>query len=135
MYVVHGYRIRCCVKNKGRGIRMIHSKSLEETVLWKVYQEKIVSESTRASWVKEFCAAAVKYMMDVRHTFQNYTLHDRTHIINVLDAMGGVLGNQVSQLTVGEMELLIPPGILPHCSIPTALWKCSVPLLRQEEIT
>lgn len=34
---------------------MIHSKSLEETVLWKVYQEKIVSESTRASWVKEVC--------------------------------------------------------------------------------
>ncbi len=86
---------------------MIHSKRLEETVLWKVYQEKTVSESTRANWVKEVCEAAIKYMMDVRQTFQNYTLHDGTHIINVLDAMGGVLGNQVSQLTVGEMELLI----------------------------
>lgn len=86
---------------------MSHSQRLEETVLWKVYQEKAVSESTRASWVKEVCEAAVKYMMDVRQTFQNYTLHDGTHIINVLDAMGGLLGNQVTQLTVGEMELLI----------------------------
>ncbi len=86
---------------------MIHSKRLEETVLWKVYQEKTISESTRVNWVKEVCEAAIKYMMDVRQTFQNYTLHDGTHIINVLDAMGGVLGDQVSQLTVGEMELLI----------------------------
>lgn len=48
---------------------MIHSKRLEETVLWKVYQEKTVSESTRANWVKEVCEAAIKYMMDVRQTF------------------------------------------------------------------
>lgn len=86
---------------------MNHSKSLEETVLWKVYQEKAVSDSKRASWVKEVCEAAIQYMTDVRQTFQNYTLHDGTHILNVLDAMGGVLGNQVNQLTVGETELLI----------------------------
>lgn len=32
---------------------MIPSKRLEETILWRAYQEKAVSESTRASWVKE----------------------------------------------------------------------------------
>lgn len=46
-------------------------------------------------------------MMDVRQTFQNYTLHDETHILNVLDAMGGLLGDRIDQLTVGEIELLI----------------------------
>lgn len=40
-------------------------------------------------------------------TFQNYTLHDETHILNVLDAMGGLLGDRIEQLTVGEIELLI----------------------------
>lgn len=86
---------------------MIHSKNLEETALWKVYQEKVTPESTRGNWIKEVYEASVKYMVDVRQTFQNYTLHDGTHIINVLDAMGGLLGDQISKLTVGEMELLI----------------------------
>lgn len=86
---------------------MIHSNNLEETALWKTYQNKIDPGSTRAGWVKEVYAAAVKYMVDVRQTFQNYTLHDKTHIINVLDAMGGLLGNRIHELTVGETELLI----------------------------
>lgn len=86
---------------------MVHSKKLEETALWKAYQDQITCGSTRAIWVKEVHEAAATYMLDVRKTFQNYTLHDETHIINVLDAMGGLLGNQISKLTVGEMELLI----------------------------
>ena len=48
-----------CVKQKW-GIRMIHSKRLEETILWKAYQGKDVSENTRADWVKEVYEAAVK---------------------------------------------------------------------------
>lgn len=34
-------------------------------------------------------------------------IEEKAYDTDVLDAMGGVLGNQVSQLTVGEMELLI----------------------------
>lgn len=86
---------------------MVHSKKLEETALWKAYQEKVTPESTRSNWIKEFYEVAVKYMIDVRQIFQNYALHDGTHIINVLDAMEGLLGDQISKLTVGEMELLI----------------------------
>lgn len=86
---------------------MIHSKILEETALWKVYDKEAGSESRRRSWVREIYEAAAKYMLDVRSTFQNYTLHDETHILNVLDAMGGLLGDRISQLTVGELELLI----------------------------
>lgn len=85
---------------------MVHSKKLEETALWKAYHQ-ITCGSTRAIWVKEVHEAAATYMLDVRKTFQNYTLHDETHIINVLDAMGGLLGDQISKLTVEEMELLI----------------------------
>ncbi len=81
---------------------MVHSKRLEETALWKIYQKRAASQHTRVNWVKEVCEAATHYMKDVRQTFQNYTLHDETHIINVLDAMGGLLGDQISRLTVGE---------------------------------
>lgn len=86
---------------------MIHSEKLEETALWQIYQGKISKNEKRSSWVKEVYEAAAKYMLDVRQTFQNYTLHDETHILNVLDAMSGLLGDQIERLTVGEMELLI----------------------------
>lgn len=86
---------------------MAHSEKLEETALWQIYQGKISTNEKRSSWVKEVYEAAAKYMLDVRQTFQNYTLHDETHILNVLDAMSGLLGDQIERLTVGELELLI----------------------------
>ena len=86
---------------------MTHSKRLEETALWQIYQEKAVSDGKRCGWVKEVYEAAAEYLTDVRQTFQNYTLHDGTHILNVLEAMGGLLGDQIGQLTVGEAELMI----------------------------
>lgn len=85
----------------------MHSKNLEDTELWKAYKSKINSEDRRCLWVKEIYGAAANYLLDVRKTFPNYTLHDETHILNVLEAMGGLLGDQISLLTVGEMELLI----------------------------
>lgn len=86
---------------------MAHSEKLEETALWQSYQRKISTNEKRSSWVKEVYEAAAKYMLDVRQTFQNYTLHDETHILNVLDAMSGLLGDQIERLTIGELELLI----------------------------
>lgn len=85
----------------------MHSTKLEETVLWKTYQGKIPAGSERGDWVKKIYEAAVKYLLDVRQTFQNYTLHDETHILNVMDSIGGLLGEQTVSLTVGEAELLI----------------------------
>lgn len=84
---------------------MVHSEKLEEMVFWHIYQGKLSTNEKRSSWVKEVYETA-KYMLDVRQTFQNYTLHDATHILNVLDAMRGLLGDQIERLTVGEMELL-----------------------------
>lgn len=86
---------------------MVHSEKLEETALWHIYQGKLSTNEKRSSWVKEVYEAAAKYMLDVRRTFQNYTLHDATHILNVLGAMSGLLGDQIERLTVGEIELLI----------------------------
>ena len=74
----------------------MHSKNLEDTELWKAYKTKINSEDRRSLWVKEIYGAAANYLLDVRKTFPNYTLHDETHILNVLEAMGGLLGDQIS---------------------------------------
>ncbi|KAI4445884.1 hypothetical protein C823_000401 [Eubacterium plexicaudatum ASF492] len=71
---------------------MIHSKKLEETMLWQIYLEKANLSGKRCDWVKDVYEAAAEYLADIRLTFQNYTLHDGTHILNVLDAMGGLLG-------------------------------------------
>ena len=86
---------------------MVHSKKLDETAIWKEYGKKASVGSERCIWVKEVYEYAANYLKDVRRTFENYTLHDETHILNVLDAMGGLLGDQSSNLTVGELELLI----------------------------
>jgi hypothetical protein len=96
------------IKNtKDGGIVMVHSEKLEEAKLWQAYRQKVSSNEKCSGWVKDVYQAAAKYMVDVRQTFQNYTLHDETHILNVLDAIGGLLGDRISDLTAGEMELLI----------------------------
>lgn len=84
-----------------------HSKTLEETKLWQIYKAKTISDYNRTNWIINVYNAATKYLMDVRLTFKNYTLHDETHILNVIDSMGGLLGNQSEYLTVNELELLI----------------------------
>lgn len=86
---------------------MAHSRILEETALWKEYMKRKEVDFERHAWVKEVYEYAANYLKDVRRTFGNYTLHDETHILNVLDAMGGLLGNQVMNLSDGELELLI----------------------------
>lgn len=86
---------------------MEHSEKLEDTVLWQVYQKELSSDNERIVWVKKVYEAAVAYLKDVRQDFINYTLHDEKHVLNVLDAMGGLLGDQIGNLTVGEIELLI----------------------------
>lgn len=83
------------------------SKILEDTALWIAYKKRVDSDMERIDWVKKVYETSAEYLKDVRQEFKNYTLHDETHILNVLDAMGGLLGGCIEKLTVGEMELLI----------------------------
>ena len=86
---------------------MLHSKALEETKLWKIYTEKSKNDYNRLKWTKEVYESACEQLKAVRDTFDNYTLHDEIHVLNVLDVMAGLLGNRIEELTVGEAELLI----------------------------
>lgn len=81
------------------------SKLLEDTALWKTYVDRVSDD--RSSWVHKIYDDSTSYLKDVRRTFPNYTLHDETHVLNVLDAMAGILGDQISQLSESEAELLI----------------------------
>ena len=82
-----------------------HSKLLEDTALWKTYVDRVSND--RSSWTHKIYDNSTNYLKDVRRTFPNYTLHDETHVLNVLDAMAGILGDQISLLSEGEAELLI----------------------------
>lgn len=84
-----------------------HSKLLKDTELWKIYTAGLPADSPRSAWVHRIYDSAITYLKDVRLKFPNYTLHDETHVLNVLDAMAGILGDQISQLSKGEAELLI----------------------------
>lgn len=81
------------------------SKLLEDTALWETYVARVPVD--RSSWTHKIYDNSTNYLKDVRRTFQNYTLHDETHVLNVLDAMAGILGDQISLLSEGEAELLI----------------------------
>lgn len=84
-----------------------HSKLLEDTAIWKTYVSLLPKDSIQTVWAHQIYEAAVTYLKDVRRFFPNYTLHDETHVLNVLDAMAGILGDQIVQLSRGETELLL----------------------------
>lgn len=79
---------------------------LHDTALWKTYQSKAPSVK-RYEWIDEVYNTAVTWLKQIPYTFPNYTLHDEEHILNVMAAIAGVLGNQINQLSLGECELLI----------------------------
>lgn len=86
---------------------MKRSKTLENTKLWQVYLEKVPEADERTVWIKNVYEMAAANLKGVCQEFRNYTLHDETHVLNVLDSMGGLLGDWIGRLTVGEVELLV----------------------------
>ena len=86
---------------------MAHAGTLEQTALWKYYSKKLKNDPERVGWTKKICEAACDYLKAVRDSFANFTLHDGTHVLNVLDAMAGLLGKQIRKLSEGEAELLL----------------------------
>lgn len=97
-----------CLKVKIGDIMSKHLKNLDESALWKLYKEKNSDEEiARVQWIKKVYTTAITYLKRVCSTFPNYTLHDETHVLNVLHAIEGILGNEINKLSVGEIELLI----------------------------
>lgn len=69
------------------------SKTLEDTKLWQVYMGKVPKADERTVWIKNVYEMATANLKGVCQEFRNYTLHDETHVLNVLDSMGGLLGD------------------------------------------
>lgn len=79
---------------------------LFETNLWKAYLHRKPTDE-RKTWIKSVYSNAINYLKEIPNTFPNYTLHDETHVVNVMNAMTGLLGDQIDMLSTGECELLI----------------------------
>lgn len=86
--------------------------------LWKILQQKAREEDKKLqpdqqisdeylSGVKLVCDFGVDRAKTIRDTFPMYTLHDETHICNVLRIMEQLLGDDVSELTRDETAMLI----------------------------
>ncbi|MGE9267053.1 MAG: HD domain-containing protein [Verrucomicrobiales bacterium] len=86
----------------------IASSKLEETILWK----QLMSRPCYAS--KDFptgllaiCADAASRMKLMATYAPQYTLHDETHLLRVVDLMGHILGDDADNLDGIELVLLI----------------------------
>lgn len=86
--------------------------------LWKILQQKAGEEDKKLqpdqqisdeylSAVKLVCDFGVDRAKTIRDTFPMYTLHDETHICNVLRIMEQLLGDDVGKLTRDETAMLI----------------------------
>lgn len=91
-----------------------HSKELEETLLYSKLKnsefpcEKEGLNELLSEVLKEYFDEAVKYMSEVNSIFQEYTLHDKTHILNVIDVMEDIIPEETfTDLNCLEVFLLI----------------------------
>lgn len=86
--------------------------------LWACLEEKVRLEDEKVSagrrtgnryltGVEDVCRFGVDRAITIRDTFPMYTLHDETHICNVLRLMADLLGDQVNNLTRDETAMLI----------------------------
>lgn len=83
-----------------------HDTLLGDNALWREYVRR-EPDSARRDWVREVFCTAMDWLKAVPVTFPNYTLHDETHVLNVMSAMASVLGARIGDLSIGEVELLI----------------------------
>ena len=86
--------------------------------LWSVFEKKVEEEDTSirkeqqigneyVSAVKQICKYGVERAETIRDTFPMFTLHNETHICNVLQLMADLLGDDLDKLTRDEAAMLI----------------------------
>ena len=90
--------------------------SVYDEKLWKIMERKAEQEgetSRRNDWheyvagVRKVCDFGIDRAKLIRETFPLYTLHDETHICNVLRLMNDLLGSRTKDLTRDEAALLV----------------------------
>ena len=86
--------------------------------LWEVLEEKVKEEDAAVqkerqigneylSAVKNICQYGVHRAETIRDTFPMFTLHNETHICNVMQLMTDLLGDNLDKLTRDEAAMLI----------------------------
>lgn len=86
--------------------------------LWDIFEEKVKEEDavTRkeqqigneyVTAVKQICKYGVERAETIRDTFPMFTLHNETHISNVMRLMADLLGDDLDKLTRDEAAMLI----------------------------
>lgn len=89
--------------------------SIQDEYLWQVLEQKAQQEDEKArpgyqihedylSGIKKICSFGIERAKTIRDTFPLYTLHDESHICNVLRIMGGFW--EIVQISSHEMRRL-----------------------------
>ncbi|MCH5345231.1 MAG: ATP-binding protein [Acetatifactor sp.] len=86
--------------------------SIKEHELWQLMLQKIKQEDESISSrleesIWKICEYGIDLSKTIRDTFQTYTLHDETHICNVMTKMLEILGDYKTDLTKDECALLV----------------------------
>lgn len=92
--------------------------SVRDENLWKILEQKAREGDNKLqpdqrisdeylSGIKAICDFGVDRAKTIRDTFPMYTLHDETHICNVLRIMAQLLGDHTDKLTRDEAAMLI----------------------------
>lgn len=91
---------------------------VKDEKLWKILEEKAADvdkelqpdqrvSNEYLSGISEICQFGVDRAKTIRDTFPMYTLHDETHICNVLRIMVQLLGDRADDLTRDEATMLV----------------------------
>lgn len=86
--------------------------------IWRTLEEKARLEDEQLPYdckvanaylegVKKLCTYGIDRAKTIRDTFPLYTLHDETHIVNVVRLMTNLLGDHIIKLTRDEVAMLI----------------------------
>lgn len=79
----------------------------KESRLW-AKLTKECKEPAEIAYLEKLCDDALSLMKTVRDTFPTYTLHDETHLNNVIFLMEELLGNKgIKLLSTGECAMLL----------------------------
>ena len=89
-----------------------------DEILWEILivkvgeEDNVISQEQQIgneyiSAVKKICEHGVDRAKTIRDTFPMFTLHDETHICNVMRLMANLLGDDLNKLTRDETAMLI----------------------------